>query len=399
MRLYDFIDNDIEAILQAWENFARTVDTRLPSQDAAGLRNHSEEMLRTVAADMRTAQTARQQSEKAQGKGPKKTSQTAAQTHAVTRLIAGFSMDQMVSEYRALRSSVLSRWLAQEDVGETSHIQDMIRFNEAIDQALVESIAAYGQAVGSTRKMVLGVLGHDLRSPLGAILMAGDLILRQDGLDEKTRMYASQVCTSGRRCSEMVNDLLDLARCNLGTGIPVHPERAELNPICRSVIEELRTTFPDARIHLNETVTVKGQFDPYRIAQVFSNLVSNAIRHGDPSSPITVTITEDRAEARVSVQNRGEPIPPVAMPYLFKPEGRYSTYAAQETGSSAGLGLGLFIAAEIVASHGGRIEVESSVEEGTTFDVILTHSHQARGVKPKHCSTLFRSRPGPVKGP
>ena len=180
MRLYDFIDSDMESILQAWEDFARSVETELPTQNAAGLRNHSEKILRTVASDMRTAQTARQQSEKAQGRGPQKSSETAAQTHAVTRLIAGFSMDQMVSEYRALRSSVLSLWLAQETFRDGHHVQDMIRFNEAIDQALVESIAAYGAAVESTRKMVLAVLGHDLRSPLGAVLMAGDLILRQD---------------------------------------------------------------------------------------------------------------------------------------------------------------------------------------------------------------------------
>lgn len=89
-------------------------------------------------------------------------------------------MNQMVAEYRALRSSVLSLWLAQETMRDAHHVQDMIRFNEAIDQALVESVAAYGAAVESTRKMVLAVLGHDLRSPLGAVLMAGDLILRQE---------------------------------------------------------------------------------------------------------------------------------------------------------------------------------------------------------------------------
>ncbi|HGY9620970.1 sensor histidine kinase [Pseudomonas sp. XP2] len=371
MRLYEFIETDMEAILQGWENFARTVETPLPALDAAGLRNHSEKILRTVAADMRTLQSTHQQSEKSQGRGPKKSSETAAQTHAMTRLIAGFSMDQMVSEYRALRSSVLSLLLAQEVHEASSHVQDMIRFNEAIDQALVESIAAYGDAVESTRKMVLGVLGHDLRSPLGAVLMAGDLIRRQEGLDEKSKGYAAQVCTSARRCNDMVNDLLDLARCNLSTGIPVHPEPTELNRICRDVVQEQRAAHTNARIVLHETKSVVGEYDPARIAQVFSNLVSNAVRHGDPSLPIQVTIGQDADAARVTVQNWGEPIPPEAMPYLFKPEGRYSNYASQETGSSAGLGLGLFIAAEIVASHGGKIEVESSVEHGTTFEVIF----------------------------
>lgn len=358
MRLHDFIETDMEAILQEWENFARSVETPLPAQDAADLRNHSERILRTVSADMRTLQSTHQQSEKSQGRGPKKSSETAAQTHAMKRLIAGFSMDEMVSEYRALRSSVLSLWLAHEDHEASSHVQDMIRFNEAIDQALVESIAAYGEAVESTRKKVLGVLGHDLRSPLGAVLMDGELILRLEGLDDKAKLYAAQVCTSARSCSDMVNDLLDLARCNLSTGIPVHPEPTELNPICRDVVEEQRAAHPNVRIILHETVNVAGDYDPGRIAQVFSNLVSNAVRHGDPSLPIQVTIGQDADAARVSVQNWGETIPPEAMPCLFKPEGRYSSYASQETGSSAGLDLGLFIAAEIVANNGGKIEVE-----------------------------------------
>ncbi|MFJ4453854.1 sensor histidine kinase [Pseudomonas sp. NPDC089392] len=374
MRLFQFIESDMEGILQAWENYARSVETDLPKQDAIGLRDHAEKMLRTVALDMRTPQTSHQQAEKAQGRGPRSSSDTAAETHAVARLIAGFSMDQMVSEYRALRSSVLSLWLTQESFAEALHVQDMIRFNEAIDQALAESIAAYGSAVESTRKMVLAVLGHDLRSPLGAILMAGDLIQRQKGLDEKGKVLATQVCTSARRANLMINDLLDLARCNLGTGIPVDLQKVELNPICHAVINELRTAFPQAQIFLDEQVQITGQFDPDRISQVFTNLIGNALRHGDSTAPIKVTVGKVQGIPRVSVQNSGEPIPPEVMPYLFKPEGRYSSYSSGERGSAAGLGLGLFIASEIVASHGGKIEVQSNEKDGTTFEVILLPS-------------------------
>ncbi|GLO31438.1 two-component sensor histidine kinase [Pseudomonas putida] len=374
MRLFDFIDSSMEPILQAWENYARSVETELPKQDSSGLRDHAEKMLRTVAKDMRTPQSRQQQSEKTQGRGPRSSSETAAQTHAVARLIAGFSMDQMVSEYRALRASVLSLWLTQESFADAHHVQDMIRFNEAIDQALAESIAAYGTAVEATRKMVLAVLGHDLRSPLGAILMAGGLIQRQAGLDEKGKLLATQVCASAHRANVMINDLLDLARCNLGTGIPVDLRKMDLNPICKAVIDELRTAFPLARIILDEQAHITGQFDPDRISQVFSNLIGNALRHGDATAPIKVTLAKVNGVPRVSVQNSGEPIPPEVMPYIFKPEGRYSSYSSGERGSAAGLGLGLFIASEIVANHGGRIEVESTEEEGTTFEVVLLSS-------------------------
>ncbi|PYB78358.1 sensor histidine kinase [Pseudomonas soli] len=374
MRLHEFIENSMEHILQAWEDFARSVETKRLDLDARELRDHAERILRTIAADMRMAQTAKQEVEKAQGRGHQNTSETAAQTHALTRFISGFTMDQMVSEYRALRSSVLSYWLAQEAFEEEHHIRDMIRFNEAIDQALVESIAAYGFAVESTRKMLLAVLSHDLRSPLGAVLMAGGLILRQEGLDEKGRVLAAQVCTSAQRANNMVNDLLDLARCNLGTGIPVQLEPVELNAICNLVVEELSTAFPQSKIILSEEARITGLYDAARIAQVFSNLIGNAICHGDPTLPINLKIYIQKGSACVSVHNWGEVIPTEALPHLFKPEARYSSYASGDRGAASGLGLGLFIAAEIVASHGGRIQVRSSAEEGTTFEVIMVNS-------------------------
>jgi len=188
MRLHQFILEHIEQILAAWESFARSVETALPTMDAKGLRNHSEHILRTVAQDMQTPQTERQQIAKSLGRGPTSEEDSPAQTHAVTRFVAGFSMDQMVSEYRALRSSVLRLWLAESRIEDTHDVQDIIRFNEAIDQALVESIARYGEAVESTRKTVLGVLGHDLRSPLGAVLMASDILRKNVNMTDRDRI-------------------------------------------------------------------------------------------------------------------------------------------------------------------------------------------------------------------
>lgn len=182
MRLSDFILKNQEPILLAWEEFARSVDTPMPAMDTRGLRNHAEYILRTVALDMRTAQTEQQQIDKSQGLGPLANDESAAQTHALTRLMAGFTLDQMVSEYRALRSSVLRLWLTHGYAGEDHQVEDMIRFNEAIDQALVESIGSYGRAVETTRKMVLGVLGHDLRTPLSAVTMGADLLRKSKQL-------------------------------------------------------------------------------------------------------------------------------------------------------------------------------------------------------------------------
>lgn len=371
MKLPDFILQNMESILQAWEDFARSVDTPLPPMDAKGLRNHGEYILRTVAADMRTSQTDQEQVDKAQGHGPQADDDSPADTHAMTRLIAGFSLDQMVSEYRALRSSVLRLWLDHESFREGQHVEEMIRFNEAIDQALAESIATYGHAVETTRKIVLGVLGHDLRAPLGAVTMAAGLLQKADYLLERESKLSNQICTSAGRANELVNDLLDLARYNLGTGIPVSPEATNLSEVCESSVDELRTAFPTAQIDFNNTQVVIGHFDPSRIAQVFSNLVGNALRHGDQRLPIRVSLSLEGSQSVFQVQNHGEAIPAHALPHLFTPGARYSNYANDEKGASGGLGLGLFIASQIVSGHGGKIDVESSVERGTIFRVFL----------------------------
>ena len=356
MQLSDFILTHMQQILLARETYTGTIDTPGPAMDAKGLNNHAQFILETVARDMRSARP--------EGDSP-------ARAQASTRLMAGFTLDQMVLEYRALRASVLRLWLADTPFVDGSQVDDMIGFNEAIDQVLVESIATYGQAVESTRKNVLGVLGHDLRSPLGAVMMASDLLRQHENLSERGLQLATQISTSVRRANLMVNDLLDLARVNLGTGIPVKREACELNALCTSVIEELRTGFAQVRIVLHASERVTGHFDPLRMEQVFTNLIANAIRHGDPQQPIHVTLARQGDRALFSVHNRGELIPAHLMPCLFNPQGRYSSYASDEKGSSAGLGLGLFIAAQIVEGHGGSIEVTSTLDQGTTFTVLL----------------------------
>ncbi|WP_422422186.1 ATP-binding protein [Pseudomonas sp. GZD-222] len=370
MRLSEFILDQLEPILQEWDDFASTVDTPLPPLDSRGLRNHAEQILRRVASDMRTSQPPPQQNDMSQGYGLSDV-ETPAQTHGVTRLVAGFSLDQMVSEYRALRASVLGLWLAQESKEGANQVQEMVRFNAAIDQALAESISSYGQAVDTTRKMVLGVLGHDLRSPLSAVTMGADLLRKSQHLDDREKTIATQVAISVRHANHLVNDLLDFARCNLGTGIPISRVVTELHYICQATVDELRTGHPHARIVFNSTDKVVGLFDPERVAQIFTNLISNAVRHGDPQQPIHVTLKVDGAYVFFTVLNFGEPIPSDALPILFSPEGRYSRYSDDKRGETVGLGLGLFIAAEIVAGHGGEIEVESTLEQGTIFRVSL----------------------------
>ena len=343
----------------------------MPALDATGLRNHAETMLRTVALDMKSSQTALQQFEKSRGMQATSSVETAAQAHAVTRLSAGFTLDQVVAEYRALRASVLRLWLSQPMANESHAIDDMVRFNEAIDQALGESITSYGIAVETTRKLVLGVLGHDLRTPMTAALLGAEMLSRKSQLNERDRKVADQIAASVTRSRQIVTDLLDLAKANLGTGIPIQKEPVDLSQVCHTLVEELRVSRPEITIVLKGGQQALGQFDATRMGQAFSNLIANAFHHGDHARPITVTLTQGPEAVEFSVHNWGKPIAPDMLPHLFNPQARYSRPTSEHHEASGGLGLGLFIVGEIVARHGGAIDVESNTSSGTTFRISL----------------------------
>lgn len=367
MRLSDFIIKNLEPILQAWEDFARTIEVPGEELDSKALRDHAEQMLRAIAADLCTYQSAQEQIAKAQGNAPIDELETAAETHAVTRLMAGFTLDQMVSEYRALRTSVLSQWLGQMKAGTILEVDDMIRFNEAIDQALAESIASYSRAVEASRNVFLGILGHDLRTPLGAILLGADVLRRSVDLGGRKSKIALGIYTSVKRASQIVGDLLDLTRCQMGPGIPVKKEDIDLSPLCTRIVEEIRTAHPNADITFKVGESARGEFDGARMEQVFSNLLSNAVQHGDLQFPIRVSLEVKDSSVVFIVQNFGEPIQEDILPFIFNPMGCFSQHASLDLGPSTGLGLGLYIASEIVAAHSGTIGVTSDRERGTTF--------------------------------
>lgn len=368
MRLSDFILHEIEPILQEWENFARTLGTPAKPLNRDDLRDHAQQMLQAIAADLRTSQSSKQQMDKSKGLGAG-SEDTAATTHALARLFSGFTIDQVVAEFRALRASVISQWMKHAVGGAKLEVEDMIRFNEAIDQALAESVASYTAAVQASRNIFLGILGHDLRTPLSAIMLGADVLLRTDDLDERGAKIASRIYSSVKRASHIVGDLLDFTRSQLGPGLPVSRAMVDMVPACERIVEELRTVNPSASIYLDGAEAAPGYFDTARMEQVFSNLIGNALQHGDKHAPVNVGLGIDERFLVFTVHNTGSVIPEALRESIFNPMGRYSPQAAETNGPHASLGLGLFIAAEIVKSHDGQIEVSSSIEDGTTFVV------------------------------
>lgn len=367
MRLPDFIVENIEPILQAWEDFARTIETPGATLDTEALRDHAGQMLEAIVIDLRTKQTRSERIAKSHGQGPVNTEETPAETHAVTRLMAGFTIDQMVSEYRALRTSVLNQWMREVKSGTSFDADDMNRFHEAIDQALAESIASYSRAVEASRNIFLGILGHDLRTPLGAILLGADSLRRSAEIGTRGTKLATQIYTSVRRANQIVGDLLDLTRCQMGPGIPVKPVELDLSQLCVRIVDEIRAFHPEANVVFTANAPVVGRFDGPRMEQVFSNIISNAVQHGETQTPVLVELRVSDDFAIFSVKNGGEPIPEDVLPFIFNPMGRFSQHSIVDHPPSEGLGLGLFIASEIVSSHKGSIDVISDLDQGTTF--------------------------------
>lgn len=203
------------------------------------------------------------------------------------------------------------------------------------------------------REQFIAVLGHDLRSPLASVSSGAQLLLRKSE-DEKTRQVLSMMAESAQRMGAMVENLLDFARGRLGGGIALSKERVALAPILTQVTEEFRVTYPDRNIELTMEVGEGFNCDRGRMEQVLSNLIGNALTHGAPEMPVKVRATQIAKTLEIAVENGGKPIPQDAIERLFQPFKRAKDHARKD-----GLGLGLFIAHEIVKAHGGELTVKS----------------------------------------
>jgi PAS domain S-box-containing protein len=218
-----------------------------------------------------------------------------------------------------------------------------------------------------------GVLAHDLRNPLGAMMTAAQLLLRrQEGTDDRNTKSIRRILSSGQRMTRMIDELLDLTRVRVGGGMQVEPRRSSLDEICGQAIDELELAHPEWNIQRQVVGDLTGSWDPDRLLQVVSNLVGNAGQHGHLDAAITVTLDGREADSvTLTVHNQGD-IPAEMVPTLFDP----FRGTRQDRDASRGLGLGLFIVKELVRAHGGTVDVASSPPAGTTFSVCLPRRAQ-----------------------
>ena len=215
------------------------------------------------------------------------------------RARSGYDIKQLASEYRALRASVLSMWM-EACLPAAPPSDDVIRFNEAIDQALAESIGHFSQQVDQARNLLLGMLSHDMRSPLQTVQMTAQYLGQLNaGSDVSTA--AARLIRSGADLQALLDDLVDFNRTNLGLGIRIVPSPVDLGAICGQELEQLRVANPDTRLELNVGGDCQGSWDGRRVKQLLGNLVINAIHHGVPDAPVRVAVVGEKTGVRIDV--------------------------------------------------------------------------------------------------
>ncbi|HWT38285.1 MAG TPA: HAMP domain-containing sensor histidine kinase [Paraburkholderia sp.] len=373
MRLADFILRDMEPILAHWERFAATLVPAAANMGSVALREEAQQMLLTVAADLRTTQTREAQLEKSwgQGSGLIGATETAARTHGFLRARAGFTVNQLAAEYRALRASVLRLWI-DDCRPEVPEFDDVIRFNEAIDQALAESVTSFNVQIEQNRNLLLGMLGHDMRSPLQAIQVTSSYLAALNA-GEQVSKAASRLIRSGARMQALLDDLTEFNRTKLGLGINVMPTNVNLADVFADELDELRAIHPDRQIELLATGDLQGVWDSQRLQQLLGNLVLNAVKYGAQDAPVRVMVTGDVTHVRIDVSNRGAAIESAMLARIFDPLTRGADHQNKDE-MAGNLGLGLYIASEIAKAHNGAIETRSDGAE-TTFSVSLPREH------------------------
>lgn len=217
-------------------------------------------------------------------------------------------------------------------------------------------------------QQLIGIVSHDLRNPLGAILFGASTLLSKEDLPDRHLRAVARIRSAAERATRLIHDLLDLTRARLTGSLPVQPRPVDLGTVVEGVVDELHGASGERPIEVQRRGALEGSWDPDRLAQLASNLLANALKYGRPDRTVRVELDGREPGAVVlRVRNEGDPIPPELLGRLFRPWER----AGQPGGAAQGVGLGLFIVERIAAAHGGAVRATSTAEEGTTFEVRL----------------------------
>ena len=241
----------------------------------------------------------------------------------------------------------------------------MVLAEDLTDERRLEADA---RARSEFEQQLIGIVSHDLRNPLNTILLGARVLLRQPGLEERQTMALTRMVTSAERAARMIRDLLDFTQARMGGGIPVDRAPLDLHAFIKQVAEEVQVGFPERHVRVEQEGEGWGEVDSDRLAQVVTNLLTNALKYSPDGTPVRVSTRGENGWVRLEVHNEGTPIPEEFQARIFEPMQRGAHGGG---GSDRSVGLGLYIVRHIVRAHGGSIELRSLPHEGTTFTVLL----------------------------
>jgi signal transduction histidine kinase len=372
MRLSRFISHNIDAILVNWVAFAREQAPAAANLDEVALLDHGRLILEEIAADMRRPQGEDERQAKSEGGSviASQSSDLPSRSHARQREKQGFEVEQLVAEYRALRATVLRLWASASNDEQVQDLEDVTRFNEAVDQAIAESLKVFVAEVNRSRDLFLGILGHDLRGPLSTISTCVAVQVRARPHDSR---QAAIILRSVAQMKALLDDMVEYTRHRLGSELAIDPSCLQLDQFARNTLDEIEALSRGHVLELEAQGDMQGEWDARRLHQALSNLVFNAMKYGVRSAPIRVSLDGKREDELVlAVQNSGRPIPPHLMARLFDPlvrEGGEDAGADSQV-AGANLGLGLYVVREIAKAHGGTVTVTSD-DALTRFELRL----------------------------
>lgn len=371
MRLVEFIKVSNAEIAAEAVAYARTLPP-LANESESLLNDHIPKILDAIVRDLEQSQSKDSSRAKGLGEAPVEANapETAAQTHGRLRAKSGLHTSQLVAEYRALRASVLRLWTETDP--DNASVKEVARFNEAIDQAIAESVDYFAEEMDQLKNLFLGVLAHDLRGPLNAILLTSELISRRTAGLPEINQPVNVLMRSGRRMSSLLDTLLEYNKSTLGIGLHLQRGHVDLAAECTQELEILATALPTATLTLDCEGELTGNFDASAIRQAMGNLVYNAAAYGK-NSVVHIELKGTDATISLRVINAGVPIPEEKIAEIFQPLKR-GLLKLDSAGSN--LGLGLFIVEQIAHAHGGKARCVSTAES-TVFSLVLPRTQPA----------------------
>jgi signal transduction histidine kinase len=377
-RLADFIDQNREAIMADWENFARA---HWPGEvpGAMELRDNASAMLSAVVKDLRTRESEGEQKLGSEGGDKVDPSlEGAAMLHARERISSGFDIVQVVAELRALRASVMRIWQASHPAPHAGQVDDLIRFSDLIDQLMAISVEAHSAHLEPGRRFFMRVIGHDLRQPLCSVRLLVSALIRAGDTIETAPVLA-KIQQSVDSIDALVRDLVDLSCTMPGVKMAVYPQSLDLAELAGEALIHAESGNPRRSFKLVSVGDLSGEWDSLRLRQVLANLLGIAAEHGCDATPVELilhpTVNDEGVEIRV--RSQGRQIPKGVLEMIFEPLKQYPQGEGHSWPGS--MVLGLCICREIVRAHEGVMEVASTPEGITTFTIILPRTALMNG--------------------